>query len=99
MAEKFELNNKEAQADAAENLLVKEGVEMSQLRVKDGAGEKTEAFDAAVNEISEKLTSIALRLGNLPESVKQSFLGSIAGMSGDDFPAYDLLRTAMKKSA
>ena len=98
MAEKFEFNKAEAQSDnASDNLLVQEGVEMSQLKGK--GAEKTEQFDAAVTEISDKLSSIALRLANLPQSVRQSFVNSIAGMTGDDFPAYDALRTAMKQNA
>ncbi len=97
MAEKFEFTNTEKQVDAAENLLVQEGVEMSQLKVQDKGPEKVEAFDAAVTEVTERLTSIALRLATLPQSVRQSFLTSIAGMSGDEFPAYDLVRTAMAK--
>jgi hypothetical protein len=99
MAEKFEFTKTERQADAEENLLVQEGVEMSQMKVQDKGVEKTENFDSAVAEITERLASIANRLAGLPQSVRQSFIQSISGMSGEDFPAYDLLRSQMAKNA
>ena len=96
MAEKFEFTNTERQtdADAAENPLVQEA-----LRVQDKGGEKFEKFDSAVAEVTERLASIANRLAGLPTSEREAFMQSISGMSGDDFPAYDLFRQQMSKSA
>jgi len=100
MAEKFEFTNTERQTtDAAANPLVQEGVEMSHMRVQDKGGEKFEKFDTAVAEVTERLVSIANRLAGLPISEREAFMQSISGLSGDDFPAYDLFRQQMSKSA
>ena len=99
MAEKIEFNNTDRQADAQENRLVQEGVEMSHMKAQDKVPEKSENFDRDVAEVTERLASIASRLNDLPQSVKQSFIQSISSMSGDEYPAYDLLRSQMSKSA
>ena len=97
MVEKFEFTKSETQDDV-HNLLVQEGVEMSQMKVADKGVEKTENLDSAVAEIKDRLASIAGRLNGLPQSVRQSFLQSISGMSGEDFPAYDALRSQLAQN-
>ncbi|HEY9868030.1 MAG TPA: hypothetical protein V6D08_02380 [Candidatus Obscuribacterales bacterium] len=102
MAEKFEFNQQAIRnTESSENALINEGIEMSHLRggAQDKGMEKSEAFEAAVSEMAERLASIAARVASLPEDVKASFLHSISGMTGDKFPAYDLLRTNLAKGA
>lgn len=101
MAEKFEFNQAAIRdAESSENALINEGIEMSHLRggAQDKGFEKSEAFEATVAEAAERLVSIAARVASLPEDVKASFLHSIAGMTGDRFPAYDLIRANLARS-
>lgn len=100
MAENFELNNRENQApESGENRLVNEGIEMSHLKGATESVKERESFERAADEVKEQIASLAERVTSLPGTVRESFLDSISDRTGDEFPAYDLMRAALKRKA
>ena len=108
MSENFEFSKKESQPeDLFMARLVNEGIEINQsirggLDNRLGARQETsdqimtpESLEAALNEAVQMMQSISERVQRLPNSIRDSLIGSISGMTGDKYPAYDALRLSI----
>lgn len=109
MAEKFEFDKSSDRLDSPCNpALVNETIEMSQLP-KGGFDSRVntyqevidksklvDSFEQALQEAVHTISSISTRVQNLPLSDRETLLGSISGMTGEQYPAYDALRLSLR---
>lgn len=99
MAEKFEFKNAETEGEGdALNPLMAETME-ARAHMRGDRAKFSDAEIEAITRIAESLSSIMSRLAELPKEAQDMFFNGNHTRQGSDFPAYEVLRGALSRTA